>query len=142
MLPVADQDFSQFSVLPPSDLLPTVDELMVGEHLKMLSYTVYALAVGLRSTDAMGAEAAGTVDHAHEPIQVALCAIKHAASIALKVCMNLELARHDKALVCLTFDSDTKAQLLPCPWVMKNRLGASWTRPQSRPRSEVVTNMN
>ena len=57
-----DHDFLQFALLPPSDLHPTVKELMVGEQLKMLSYADYALAVGLHSTDAMGAGAGDSAD--------------------------------------------------------------------------------
>ncbi len=113
--PVVDHDFSQFSALPASDLRPTVEESMVGEQLKMLSYADYALAVGLRSTDATGAEAADSVDQACEAIQVGLRAIEHAAGIALKVCANLELAKHDSALAGFSFDSDTKAQLRTLP---------------------------
>ena len=100
--PVVDHDFSQFSALPTSDLLPTVEELMVGEQLKMLSYTDYALAVALHSAHATGAEAADSADRVREAIQVGLHAI-------------LELARCDKALVGLSFDSDTKAQLRTLP---------------------------
>ncbi len=77
----------------------------------MLSYADYALAVGLRSMDATGAEAVDSANHAREAIQVGLRAIEHAASIALKVHANLEPARCDKALAGLSFDSDTKAQL-------------------------------
>ncbi len=91
------------------------EESMVGEQLKMLSYADYALAVGLRSTDATGAEAADSADRAREAIQVGLRAIEHAAGIALKVRANLELARRDSALAGLSFDSDTKAQLHTLP---------------------------
>ena len=52
-----------------------------------------------------------SVDRACEVIQVGLCAMEHVAGIALKVCANLELARCDKALASLSFDSETKAQL-------------------------------
>ena len=65
--------------------------------------------------DATGAKAVNSVDCAHEAIQVGLCAIEHAADIALKVRANLELARHDKAGASLSFNSDTKAQLLTLP---------------------------
>ncbi len=44
-----------------------------------------------------------------------LRAIQHAAGITLKVHANLELARCDKALASLSFDSDTKAQLRTLP---------------------------
>ncbi len=113
--PVVDRDYSQFSALPMSDLRPAVEESMVGEQLKMLSYADYALAVGLRSADATGAKAADSADRAREAIQVGLRAIEHAAGIALKVRANLELARRDKALAALSFDSDTKAQLRTLP---------------------------
>ena len=69
---VANCDFSQFSVLSPSDLLPTVEESIVGEQLKMLSYLDYALAVGLCSADATSAKAADFVDSTCEDIQVSL----------------------------------------------------------------------
>ena len=59
----------------------------------------------------------------HEVIQVGLHAIEHAAGIALKVRANLELARHDKALVGLSFDSDTKAQLGTLPLGHKELFG-------------------
>ncbi len=61
---------------------------MVGEQLKMLSYADYALAMGLRSMDAIGAEPADSADCAHEAIQVGLRAIEHVAGIALKVRAN------------------------------------------------------
>ena len=47
VLPVVDHDFAQFSMLPSSDLRPSMEESMVGEKLKVLSYADYALAVGL-----------------------------------------------------------------------------------------------
>ena len=78
----------------------------------MLSYADYALAVGLHSADATGAEAA---DHVRKAIQVSLHVIQHVAGIALKVHANLELARHDRALTSLSFDSDTKVQLHTLP---------------------------
>ncbi len=89
MPPVVHCDFSQFSVLPPADLHPTVEESMVGEQLNMLSYVDYMLAVGLRSANTMGAKAADSADHTHEAIQVGLRAIEHAGGITLKVHMNL-----------------------------------------------------
>ena len=67
--PVADHNFFQVSMLPPSDLHPTVEESMVGEQVKMLSYKDYALAVGLHSAAAMGTGAADSADCAHEIIQ-------------------------------------------------------------------------
>ena len=70
VLPVVDHDISQVSVLPVSDLHPTVEELIVGQQLRM-SYTDYALAVGLHSMDATGTEAADSADRMHEAIQVA-----------------------------------------------------------------------
>ena len=76
---------------------------------KMLSYMDYALAVGLCSADAMCAEAADTVDHVHEAIQVSLHVVEHAASISLKICVNLELARHLEAHLSLAVDAGTKA---------------------------------
>ena len=107
--PVVDRDYSQFLALPTSDLRPSVEESMVGEKLKMLSYADYALAVGLHSLDATGAEATDSADRARESIQVSLHAIEHVAGIALKIHANLELARRDKALASLSFDGDTKA---------------------------------
>ncbi len=62
VLPVVERDYSQFSALPTSDLRLTVEESMVGEQLKMLSYADYALAVDLRSVDATGGEAADSAD--------------------------------------------------------------------------------
>ncbi len=79
------------------------------------SYADYVLAVCLHSADASGTKAADSVDHACEAIQVGLRAIVHAAGIALKVHTNLELARHDKAVAYLSFNSDTKAQLHTLP---------------------------
>ena len=96
---------------------------MVGEQLKMLSYADYTLAVGLRSADATGAKATDSADRAREAIQVGLHAVKHAAGIALKASANLELARCDKALTGLSFDSDTKAQLRTLPLVREELFG-------------------
>ncbi len=45
------------------------------------------------------------------------------AGIALKVCTNLELAKHDKALASLSFDSDTKVQLHTLPLGHKELFG-------------------
>ena len=114
---MVDRDFSVLppSVLPPSDLSPTVEESMVGEQLKMLSYADYVLVIGLHSVDATGAEAVDSVDRVREAIQEGLRAIKHVTGIALKVHVNLELARHDKPLASLSFDSDTKAHLCTLP---------------------------
>ena len=50
------------------DPCPTGEESMVREHLKILSYVDYALAIGLRSADATGSEAVDSVDHVHEAI--------------------------------------------------------------------------
>ena len=101
VLPVVDHAFSQFSSFPPSDLRPTVEESMVLEQVRMLSYTDYSLAVGLVglcSADTTSTKAADTADYAREAFQVGLCAIKHAAGITLKVHVNLELARRDKPI--------------------------------------------
>ena len=75
------------SSAPPLALCLTLEESIVGEQLKMLSYVDYALAVRLHSV-------ADSVDCFCEAIQVDLCAIEHVASIILKVRVNLELARH------------------------------------------------
>ncbi len=108
--PVVDHDFAQFSSLPLSDLRPSMEESMVGEQLKMLMYADCALAVGLQSTDATGSEAMDTADRKCKAIQVGLL-----ACIALKVRANLEQNRRDKALLSLSFDSDTKVQLQTLP---------------------------
>ena len=47
VLPVVDRDFSQFSAMLLSELHPCPKDSMVGEQLKMLFYTDFALAVGL-----------------------------------------------------------------------------------------------
>ena len=91
---------------------------MVGEQLKMLSYTDFMLAMGLHSADATGKEAEDIVDWACEVIQVGLWAIEHATGIALKVHTNLEITRQNNALSSLSFDLDMNAQLciLPLGW--------------------------
>ena len=50
--PVVDCDFAQYSSLPSFDLHPSVEESMIGEQVKMLSYADCALAVGRHSADA------------------------------------------------------------------------------------------
>ena len=77
----------------------------------------------MRSVDATGAKAADSADRAREAIQVGRCAIEHVASITLKVRANIELARHDKALASLSFDSDTKVQLRTLPLGHKELFG-------------------
>ena len=52
-----------------------------------------------------------TADRAHEVIQVGSHVTEHAASITLDFHVNLELNRHDKALLSSAFDPDMKAQL-------------------------------
>ncbi len=71
----------------------------------------------------IGAEAMHTADCARQAIQVSLHAIEHAAGIALKVHANLELARCDKVLTSLSFDSDTKAQLCTLPLAHEELFG-------------------
>ena len=73
------------------------------------------LAIGLHSAGATSTKAADLADRAREAIQVGLPGIEHMAGIALKFRANLELARRYKALVSLSFDSDTKAQLHTSP---------------------------
>ena len=139
---VGDHNFSQFSVLPPSDLHPTVEESMIGEHLKMLSYADYALAVGLRSANASGAKAADSADCMLESVQVGLRAIEHTAGIALKVCANLELARHDKPLASLSLDSNTKAQLRSLPFGQNELFGGKLDEASNKPRCEASISMS
>ena len=67
-----------------------------------------------------------------------LRAIEHAAGLALKVLANLELARYDKALASLSFDSDTKAQLRTLSLGHVELFGANWMRPQNMLRNEGV----
>ena len=93
------------------------------KQLKMLSYVDYVLAVGLYPTGTKGTEATDTADRMCEAIQVSLQTIEHVAGIALRVCVNLKLARCDEALASLFFVSDTKAQLHSLPLDHKELFG-------------------
>ncbi len=113
--PIIDRDFARFSTLSPAELRPSVEETLLCEQMKMLSYGDYAMAVGLQSADVSGADAAEVQARAKEALQVGLRAIEHAAGVALKTRANLELARRDRALASLNFDAETKAQLRTLP---------------------------
>ena len=104
VLPVVDCDFSQFSVVPPSDLHPSVEESMVGEQLKMLSYADYALAIGIHSTDATGAKAMDSADCACEAIQVG--SINSLELEAVLVALH-EFSRHLCQVVLLILSDNT-----------------------------------
>ena len=112
---------------------------MVGEQMKMLSYVEYTLAIGLHIVDGLGAKAADSADRAPEAIEVGLWAIEH---VALKVRVNLELAMCDKALPSFPSMLTIRRSYVPCPWVTRGCLGASWMRPQSKPKNDVITNVN
>ncbi len=115
---------------------------MVGEHLKMLSYADYAWAVGLRSTDATGAEAVASADRAHEAIQVDLRPIEHVPASLSRFVRTLSWPG---AIVlwqaCHLIVTPRPSSVL-CPWVMRNCLGVIWTRPLNKPRNEVVANVS
>jgi len=112
---VVDRDFSLFSKMNPADLRASQDEVMLREQLKVLSYTDYALAAGLNAVDEVSVDIEQLQEKAKEAIRVGLRAIEHAASLALKVVGNMELARRRKGLGSLTFDKETKAQLRTLP---------------------------
>ncbi len=128
----------QLSALPPSDLSPTVEELMVGEQLKMRIMR-WPLAFD-RSADTTGAKAADSADHVCEAIQMGLRAIEHTAALPSTFTRTLSWPGTTRPLPVYPLMVTPRRSCGPCPWVMRSCLGASWTRLLRKLRSEVVAN--